>query len=393
MVTDTGNKYLMKEGDLNEFKDAVIEQWHDVEEKLKKLAGEHGDYFMALEICPKTKAVHFQCAWTGKTPRTHAQVAKIIGAHKRAKGDWRANVRYIAKDDTKPSRELLATMGWTYKDCFASSMSADEINSYIAQRDDATLPIEERFLLERDPEDQRYIEVLRPWQQDMMTILFKLHKEKNNRLCPVVFDSEGNSGKTSFFMAMLQRRNDVLVFQAGCKKSDVIDIIRRRVAPMPDARGKEIAAKPLNFIFIDISRKEGASGDFLSYSLVEEILNGMITSGKYEGATYRFKNFVQVCIATNYMPNLELLSKDRWMLFNIKGQHLCVERPGLEKQFQSMSAPYPILTEKQIEKEGWKDTKMDVDNMWADLQRFGWSARPPAIKRKHAQEEWEQVME
>ena len=63
-------------------------------------------------------------------------------------------------------------------------------------------------------------------------------------------------------------------------------------------------------IFIDIPRQ---NLNYVSWGDIEEIKNMMFYSGKYEGGMV-VGNKPFVCIMTNDMPNLEMLSEDRWKI-------------------------------------------------------------------------------
>ncbi len=82
------------------------------------------------------------------------------------------------------------------------------------------------------------------------------------------------------------------------KKTDIFHQIAKRK--------EEGLAIPL--IIIDIPR---ASFNNLSYSAIECIKNGFISSGKYEGGQYAFKT-PHVYIFANSEPDMRMFSEDRW---------------------------------------------------------------------------------
>jgi hypothetical protein len=56
--------------------------------------------------------------------------------------------------------------------------------------------------------------------------------------------------------------------------------------------------------------------DYVSYTAIEKILDGLIFSGKYESNMCRFNVPWVVCFA-NAMPNIGEVSLDRWNIINL----------------------------------------------------------------------------
>ena len=68
-------------------------------------------------------------------------------------------------------------------------------------------------------------------------------------------------------------------------------------------------------VIIDIPR---CNGGFVSYQAIESIKNGIMVSTKYESGMVRF-NKPHLLIFANEPPNMEKLSKDRWVVTELGG--------------------------------------------------------------------------
>lgn len=69
----------------------------------------------------------------------------------------------------------------------------------------------------------------------------------------------------------------------------------------------------VTMLIIDVPRNNGNN---ISYSAVECILNGMITNTKFETGVKVF-NAPHVVVFSNYEPDTEKLSEDRWSIKKI----------------------------------------------------------------------------
>ncbi len=115
-----------------------------------------------------------------------------------------------------------------------------------------------------------------------------------------LYDHEGNIGK-SYLTKYLMRVENALVVEG--KKTDIFHQIAKR-------KENNIA---IPVVIIDIPR---SSFDMISYSAIECIKNGLISSGKYEGGQYTFKS-PHVYIFANKRPDESKFSNDRWNIINL----------------------------------------------------------------------------
>jgi len=72
--------------------------------------------------------------------------------------------------------------------------------------------------------------------------------------------------------------------------------------------------KEIKLVIVDIPR---SSQDYINYGAIEQIKNGLIFSGKYEGKQLIFNCPHVICFA-NEAPNTEKMSLDRWNIRKIE---------------------------------------------------------------------------
>lgn len=143
------------------------------------------------------------------------------------------------------------------------------------------------------PKPIKIISKLYDWQLDIEKLSFT---EPDGRHIYWYYDTIGGKGKSSFCKYMVVKHSS-LVIQGG-KLSDVINIIYNS------------DMDKINTVIIDIPRNNGNN---ISYNAVECILNGMITNTKFETGVKIF-NPPHVIVFSNYEPDTNKLSKDRWVI-------------------------------------------------------------------------------
>lgn len=137
---------------------------------------------------------------------------------------------------------------------------------------------------------------LRPFQSEILR-LSKL--EPDGRTIYWIIDEIGNTGKSQFCRFMALRYN-AFVIQGG-KLGDIMNMVFN---------------EDMNSVYtciIDIPR---CNKNNVSYASIECILNGMITNTKFETGRKIF-NPPHIFVFSNFYPDTEKLSNDRWKLFEI----------------------------------------------------------------------------
>lgn len=143
---------------------------------------------------------------------------------------------------------------------------------------------------------------LLPWQQTAkeMSQVFDL------RAIDLLYDQMGNSGKSLF--------SEHMEYEG----------LAEEVPPfrLMDDIFQWVATRPIKGCYIvDLPRgmKKDKLGDF--YSGIEVIKNGVAFDKRYKADKIRFTR-PRIFVFTNTLPDLELMSKDRWNIWTIKDNKL-----------------------------------------------------------------------
>lgn len=133
------------------------------------------------------------------------------------------------------------------------------------------------------------------WQKKIIA----LHDEPaDNRKIIWITDYVGNRGKSFLTRYMVVKHNIVL---ADGKKADIFHQIAKRLEDVDN----EVC---FDMVILDIPRH---NQEFINYGLLEQLKNGLIMSGKFEGGTFVFK-IPHVIVMSNELPDYTKFSMDRW---------------------------------------------------------------------------------
>lgn len=207
---------------------------------------------------------HLQGYIEFKTPKSWSTIKKLLPkAHiEKAKGNRQQNLTYCKKDGK-----------------FKSNFP---------------VPLSEQVLAE-------YADVeWRPWQQEILDMYVQ---QPDKRHIYWVIDSIGNKGK-SFLTRYLAVKHKVLI--AGGKKADVFHQVAKRLENVDEEN-------PFRMVILDLPRH---AQEFTNYGLLEELKNGLIMSGKYEGGTFVFPS-PHVIVMSNAAPDFSKFSSDRWKVIDL----------------------------------------------------------------------------
>ncbi|AUM61757.1 Rep [uncultured virus] len=115
-----------------------------------------------------------------------------------------------------------------------------------------------------------------------------------------IYDEIGNSGKTCFCKHICLKNENALYLQGKCND------IKYAISIFTEKKDLDIA-------FFDFPR---TSEEYISYDAIECVKNGIFFSGKYEGKMHLSNSPIVICFA-NFKPELEKLSLDRWIIYEI----------------------------------------------------------------------------
>lgn len=133
---------------------------------------------------------------------------------------------------------------------------------------------------------------LRPWQK----ITLKKLMEQDNRKVTWVYDADGNIGK-SWLANWLYVNHGAYIIEGG-KRADV-----------------SYAYNCEEIVVFDFTRSQEEQ---VNYSLIESFKNGRIFSSKYESSLKVFTPAKVLCLS-NFNPDREKLSADRWQVLEYTG--------------------------------------------------------------------------
>lgn len=132
------------------------------------------------------------------------------------------------------------------------------------------------------------------WQLQVMEII---NQTPDNRTINWFWEPTGGVGKTTLCKYLVVKHNALML--TG-KSADMYHML----AKYPNKRV---------LILVDCPRSQQ---DYINYGAIEHIKNGLVFSGKYEGAQLVF-NCPHVFCFANEPPNKGLMSEDRWNVVRI----------------------------------------------------------------------------
>jgi len=149
----------------------------------------------------------------------------------------------------------------------------------------------------RDPLEGR---AYRPVQEQIIEIV---KSEPDDRSIHWFFDPEGSAGKTTIAKHICLHHSDAIYLtgKSADMKFGVMSWLN--------------SGKKLKTVMIDLTRSVEA---FVSYQGIEEIKNGIFYNTKYESGMVLFDN-PHIIIMSNFMPEMDMLSADRWVIHAIRG--------------------------------------------------------------------------
>lgn len=138
----------------------------------------------------------------------------------------------------------------------------------------------------------------KPWQQD---VLNKLAEKPDDRTVYWIYDRQGGNGKSFLCKYLYLTRNTII---ADGKKDNIFNQMNIKV--------NEQELEP-EIVMLDIPRCGQA---YMNYGVIEQIKNGLIYSGKYEGGDVIFDS-PHIIIFANFEPDYEQFTSDRWHVINL----------------------------------------------------------------------------
>ena len=144
------------------------------------------------------------------------------------------------------------------------------------------------------PKPIKIIENLYDWQKKIEDLIVK--ECDDDRHVYWFWEDEGNVGKSAFIKYCCVKHK--VAFCCGGKYSDIMNLIFNT------------DMDKCNCIMFDIPR---CNNGHISYASIESIKNGLICNTKYETG-YKVFNSPHVIVFANCHPDMDELSKDRWVI-------------------------------------------------------------------------------
>jgi hypothetical protein len=149
---------------------------------------------------------------------------------------------------------------------------------------------------------KRYSQVVwKAWQQQAIEIV---EGPEDLRSIHWFYDPVGNKGK-SYLCRYLYCKYPCIIVNG--KTTDIFNSIKNFMDE------KKIEPKA---VLVDVPRE---SFQYLNYSTLEKIKDGLFYSGKYEGGNILFENIPHILVFANHKPSDEAYSADRLKVITVTG--------------------------------------------------------------------------
>lgn len=245
----------------------TINNWSDDEyKKCVSMSQDSLYYIIGQEGEEKTK--HLQIYFEFKNQVDLSKIKKELPrAHiEKAKGSRKKNYEYCSKEKN-----------------FITNIDLRTFQEKLMQK-----------ILDEEYKDVKW----KPFQKKVLNIL---EKPPDKRKIYWFYEKTGNIGKSYLSKFIKIKYKNVILCEG--KKADIFNSVRLMLE-------KEIIPK---IILLDVPR---SNQDFINYGAIEQLKNGMLYSGKYEGGDCIFPH-PHVIIFSNELPEKNKMSKDRWAIEKI----------------------------------------------------------------------------
>lgn len=238
-------------------------------EKLKEFGHTNTVRFVIGEEIGKNGTPHLQGYFYHKHSQSFERMKSVCAnAHwERSKGSPDQNFKYCTKDGK------FIQNGFEKKECFKDKLNEKLLKKYEGVE----------------------------WKDWQKSLLSKIKEKADSRTINWIVDYKGNSGK-SYLTKYLALTKEVII--ADGKKDNIFNQVNRKLNE---------DKKEFEIVLLDIPR---SSEGYINYGVLEQLKNGLIYSGKYEGGLCLFDD-VHVIVFANFMPDRSQFSEDRWNIIEL----------------------------------------------------------------------------
>jgi hypothetical protein len=142
---------------------------------------------------------------------------------------------------------------------------------------------------------EKYVELFYPWQK---FLLEQIEKVADDRTIWLVLDKNGANGKSQFQRTLVDKYPSKVLIIPDNNKRDILNLAAKH--------------KKYNFVFMNVARQTKK----IDLAAIENIKDGNVSSGKYQGKIIRTKP-PHVVLFSNKPLCWEDLTEDRWKIIHI----------------------------------------------------------------------------
>lgn len=253
---------------------------------------------LGREVAPNTGTPHIQGFFNLRTPRKFETLKKMFKtAHfEKAKASDEENFTYCTKSDPEPFiyGECQSQGKRNDLDQVKTAIKSGATKFQLMEQFSETYSSHSKFIESYSQEfknnsiEKEVIEQFRPWQQSLLNTL---ESSPDDRHIIWIYDPEGGIGKTRLARWLVDHKG--AFYTNGGRSIDITHSYNHQ---------------PI--VIFDFVRE---SQDFVSYSTIEQLKNGILSSNKYNSCMKRFKS-PHVVVFANYKPAEGKFSADRVIL-------------------------------------------------------------------------------
>jgi hypothetical protein len=238
---------------------------------------------------------HFDVKY--KKEIVHPNIKKLVGTKA-----FKDGLGYISKED--PDCAHLSKFKETniVKRVMNADSLVEALEDNVDRLSDATGVIA-IFNAKQAISEVRQVDLEHDWQRSVyrdITI-----NNLNRRHIRWFYDPVGGSGKTMFLKYMIQEHNDNLVwFKRFGGSNGMSHLVAEAIKNGKDPK----------FVICDLPRYLSDSHNI--YECLEDLVDGLITSTKYNGGCFHF-NTPHILVFSNFLPDVVKMSQDRWIIKHI----------------------------------------------------------------------------
>lgn len=155
-----------------------------------------------------------------------------------------------------------------------------------------------------------------PWQRYLHELISDPPSWKDRKVL-WFWNPDGNSGKSAFAKYMVVHKPGTIIVSG--KSTDIL----HAVASYNEKNATGVNPFP-GCVIVDCPRVSSAH---ISFAAIESIKNGLLYSGKYEGAQFAF-NSPHVIVFANCEPDYNVFSVDRWFVRRIDNRTKDIVHPA-----------------------------------------------------------------